>query len=51
VPHGQTIRVMIAVRGGCVQGLWLTFPNIALQICDYDVFESEPKDDQGPHRG
>ena len=45
--NGQTIRVMIAVRGGCVQGALADLPNITLQICDYDVFESEPKDDQG----
>jgi hypothetical protein len=45
--NGQTIRVMIAVRGGCVQGALADLPNISLQICDYDVFESEPKDDQG----
>jgi hypothetical protein len=45
--NNQTIRVMIAVRGGCVQGALADLPNITLQICDFDVFESEPKDDQG----
>ena len=43
----QPIRVMVAVRGGCVQGALADLPNVALEIWDYDVFESEPKDDCG----
>ena len=43
----QTIRVLIAVRGGCVQGALADLSNIALEIHDFDVFESQPKDDRG----
>lgn len=44
--QSQTVRVLVAVRGGCVQGALADLSNIALEIHDFDVFESQPKDDQ-----
>ena len=41
------IHVLVAVRGGCIQGALADLANVHLEIHDFDVFESEARDDEG----
>lgn len=43
----QKIYVLIAVRGGNIQGALADLPNVELNIFDYDEFEVAKKDPRG----
>ena len=43
----KPIRVMVAVRGGVVQGALTSVPGVRLEVHDYDVFDTQKKNDKG----
>ena len=40
-------KIVVNVVGGIVQGIWSDNPNIEVKLFDYDVFETQKKNESG----
>ena len=40
-------KIVVNVVGGIVQGIWSDNPNIEVKLFDYDVFETQKKNEGG----